>query len=70
MGDKIVDGAYDAMVERITSDTNPDFMFLTYEKERLEITNFLVIPKYFYPANDRKAKPLKRKGKASRMGRL
>lgn len=64
LGDKIVDGAYDAMVERITSDTNPDFMFLTYEKERLEITNFLVIPKYFFiPQMIEKQNPLSEKAR-------
>ncbi len=59
MGDKIVDGSYNAMIGRITSDANPDFMFLTYEQERLEITNFVVVPKHFFvPQIIEKRKPL------------
>jgi type II restriction enzyme len=30
LGKKIVDGAYSSMIERITSDVNPNFFFLTY----------------------------------------
>ena len=28
----INDGAYESMIKRITSDTNPNFFFLTYDK--------------------------------------
>src|ERR1700690_4006989 len=48
LGKKIVDGAYSTMIERLTSDNNPNFFFLTYEKSTLEIRNFLTIPKYFF----------------------
>jgi len=34
------------MIERLESSTNPSFFFLTYTPHR-EISNFLVIPKYF-----------------------
>src|SRR5271169_1860860 len=47
VGKKIVDGAYIKMIERLTSDNNPNFFFLTYERSTLEIRNFLTIPKYF-----------------------
>jgi type II restriction enzyme len=43
----ITDGAYDTMIQRITSDTNPNFFFLTYSKE-LTVDNFLIIPKQFF----------------------
>jgi type II restriction enzyme len=48
MGKKIVDGAYATMIERLKSDNNPNFFFLTYDKSTLEIRNFLTIPKYFF----------------------
>jgi type II restriction enzyme len=47
VGKKIVDGAYATMVERLLSDNNPNFFFLTYDRSTLEIRNFLSIPKYF-----------------------
>ncbi len=46
IGKIIPDGAYDTMIERLESSTNPSFFFLTYTPEK-EISNFLVIPKYF-----------------------
>ena len=45
----INDGAYDTMIERINSDDNPSFFFLTYSKE-LAVNNFLIIPKHFFTA--------------------
>lgn len=48
MGRKIVDGAYSTMIERLKSDNNPNFFFLTYDKSTFEVRNFLTIPKYFF----------------------
>ena len=42
----INDGAYDSMIKRITSETNPNFFFLTHDKNA--VNNFLVIPKHFF----------------------
>ncbi|WP_264520175.1 DpnI domain-containing protein [Flavobacterium sp. N1994] len=54
----ITDGAYDTMTNRITSETNPNFFFLTYNKE-LAVDNFLIIPKQFFtPDIIIKRKPL------------
>ena len=54
----ITDGAYDSMIQRITSDTNPNFFFLTYSKD-LTVDNFLIIPKQFFtPGIIIKRKPL------------
>ena len=54
----ITDGAYDTMIQRITSDTNPNFFFLTYSKE-FTVDNFLIIPKQFFtPEIIIKRKPL------------
>ncbi len=59
VGRKIVDGAYATMIQRLKSDNNPNFFFLTYDKSTLEIRNFLTIPKYFFvPAIIEKRKAL------------
>ena len=47
----INDGAYSTMIERITSNTNPDFLFLTYSNTRNMVENFLIIPKHFFTPN-------------------
>ena len=47
----INDGAYSTMIERITSNSNPDFLFLTYSREKYRVENFLVIPKHFFTPN-------------------
>lgn len=43
----ITDGAYSKMIERINSDNNPNFFFLTYTKQ-WTVDNFLIIPKQFF----------------------
>jgi len=59
VGKKIVDGAYSTMIERITSDTNPNFFFLTYDRNDFKVNNFLIIPNfYFVPNIIEKRKPL------------
>ncbi len=53
----ISDGAYESMIKRTTSATNPNFFFLTYDKNT--VNNFLVIPKQFFtPDIIIKRKPL------------
>ncbi|SMP88823.1 type II restriction enzyme [Epsilonproteobacteria bacterium SCGC AD-311-C15] len=59
MGKKIVDGAYSTIIERLQSDSNPNFFFLNYDKNSFDVTNFLVIPKHFFiPQMIEKRKPL------------
>lgn len=59
VGDKIVDGAYSTMIERINSENNPNFFFLNYNKSKLSVSNFLIIPKHFFVPNIiEKRKPL------------
>lgn len=54
----IVDGAYDTMLARINSVSNPNFFFLTYNTS-LVVNNFLIVPKHlFTPAMIIKRKPL------------
>ncbi len=43
----ITDGAYSTMIERITSNQNPNFFFLSYSKN-WTVNNFLIIPKQFF----------------------
>lgn len=54
----IADGAYATMIERINSNRNPNFFFLTYSKE-FAVNNFLLIPNHFFTPNIiHKRKPL------------
>ncbi len=48
IGNKIVDGAYSTMIERLKAENNPNFFFLTYDRITFRIRNFLTIPKYFF----------------------
>jgi type II restriction enzyme len=47
IGNKIVDGAYKTMLERLQSDNNPNLFLLNYNLN-YEVLNFLVIPKQFF----------------------
>jgi type II restriction enzyme len=59
LGDKIVDGAYSTMIDRINSANNPNFFFLNYRKSNWAVNNFLIIPKYYFvPDIIIKRKPL------------
>lgn len=54
----ITDGAYSTMIERINSNQNPNFLFLTYSNY-WSVENFLIIPKHFFtPDIIVKRKPL------------
>jgi len=56
---KINDGAYDTMIERITSNANPDFFFMNYSRELQCVKDFILIPKHFFvPDIIEKRKPL------------
>lgn len=56
-GNKIADGAYHTMIERITSNNNPSLLLLTYEE--YAVTNLELIPSYFFtPDLIEKRKPL------------
>jgi type II restriction enzyme len=48
LGKKITDGAYKTMLERISSNDNPNFFFLTYQRINWTVNNFLIIPKHFF----------------------
>lgn len=59
INNKVNDGAYNTMIERITSINNPNFFFMHYNKSNLQVENFVMIPKYFFsPEIIEKRKPL------------
>lgn len=45
---RVSDGAYATMIERITSSSNPDFMFLRYSMKTMCVADFIVVPKHFF----------------------
>jgi len=48
IGKTITDGAYSTMLERLNSNNNPHFFFLTYDNSNWSINNFVVIPKHYF----------------------
>lgn len=59
MGRKIVDGAYSTMIERLNSNSNPNFFMLNYDKNSNAVKNFLCVPKHFFvPKLIEKRRPL------------
>lgn len=58
LGKKIADGAYETMMKRITSSTNPNLFIMQYSED-LQVINLLFIPKFFFtPGIIEKRKPL------------
>lgn len=59
VGNKIVDGAYRTMIDRLQDSNNPNFFLLNYDLRNFTVVNFLVIPKQFFtPGIIEKRKPL------------
>lgn len=48
LGARIVDGAYRTMMERLQASTNPNLFLLNYDERRLDVLDFLVVPKHFF----------------------
>ena len=58
IGNKIVDGAYSTMMQRINSAANPELFVMQYTPE-FEVTDLTLIPKFFFvPGIIEKRKPL------------
>ena len=51
LSNKANDGAYNTMIERISSDNNPNFFFLTYNNRDWTVSDFLIIPKFYFTPN-------------------
>ena len=63
LSNTISDGAYSTMIERVSSENNPNFFFLTYTKT-WTVNDFLIIPKQFFtPEIIIKRPPLKETAK-------
>lgn len=45
---RIVDGAFTSMIQRINASNNPHFFFLNYSTTESKVKNFLVIPKHYF----------------------
>jgi type II restriction enzyme len=50
-GNKIVDGSYPTMIERLAGGRNPNFLLLAYDARLLSVLNLLVVPKHFFTAD-------------------
>ncbi len=48
IGNKLVDGAYKTMIERLQSNNAPNFFMLNYDLKSFTVLNFFVIPKHFF----------------------
>lgn len=56
---KINDGAYETIIQRITSNNNPDFFFMSYSKTEWSVKELIFVPKYFFtPDIIERRKPL------------
>ncbi len=51
IGSKVLDGAYETMLERLSSLNDPSFFFLSYSAHSWKVSDFLVIPKHFFTAD-------------------
>lgn len=61
---KVLAGEYNAMIQRITSNENPDFLFMSYSSSEKKINELFFVPKHFFtPYIIEKRKPLSSKAK-------
>lgn len=48
IGRKIINGAYHTMIERISSENNPNFFLLAYDNSNWSVRDFIIVPKHFF----------------------
>ena len=48
VGAKIVDGAYATMIERVSSNNNPNLFFMNYCHVNWKVNSLMIIPKYYF----------------------
>lgn len=48
IGNKIVDGSYSKMIEKIENRSIPNFFYLNYSYQDYKVQNLVVIPKHFF----------------------
>jgi type II restriction enzyme len=49
IGNRVTDGAYEAMMDAIRNDQTPNFYFMQYELATWTIQNLLLIPRFAFP---------------------
>lgn len=60
IGNKIMDGAWSSMLDRLASAVNPSLFVMRYDRDRLAVRDLIVVPKHFFtPDLIEKRKPLK-----------
>lgn len=47
-GQKVVDGAFGAMSQRLAASNNPSLLLLHYDLSRLSVANVVIVPKHFF----------------------
>lgn len=47
IGNKVPDGAYHTMLDRIQADNNPNFFFMSYRKADYSVRQLMLVPKHF-----------------------
>ncbi len=47
-GNKIADGAYNTFIQRISSNNNPDFFFMSYSRNKMQVEDLFFVPKHFF----------------------
>lgn len=69
IANKITDGFYDTMVNRIYSINNPNFLFMHYDIKDIKVKNLIIVPKHFFVINMiEKRKPLSSTAKRAGWG--
>jgi type II restriction enzyme len=59
-GAKVANGAYSRKIQRLESNTNPNLLLLSYDRQALSVMDLVVIPKHFFvPGIIEKRKPLR-----------
>ena len=59
IGYKVMDSAYEPKIKAIRKGTIPNFVFIEYDRENMEVRNVIIVPKYFIsPDIIEKRKPL------------
>jgi type II restriction enzyme len=48
IGNKVLDGAFRTMCQRLASSNNPNLLLLNYSLARLSVVNVILVPKHFF----------------------
>ena len=69
-GAEVDDGAYPAMIRRLSGNTNPNLLLLNYNFATLAVTNLVVIPKHFFTTDIIEGESVSLRGQGAPVGRL